>query len=473
MCNITLASFAPVTPPSVPLGASTWSLYLDFTGLSDAVVLSSIQTPLIGPGVTPVNSPAIDGVGIGGRSALFIDQATSQALACDSLASLQAGSDKAVTVIARVKRDWPLSSRSVFGWGHSGQSTNDYFYGAFPGGAANSPTLARDAVDEATKTITGSGPVDYADHVVAFRFNGTTGWVYVDGVEVATGDLDTADLTVNKFAIGARVTTAITEHLGGWISHFAVAASALSPEQIQAVGAAWTADDLGTPGKTGGAPFQFFGDSITRGDSDTYATSSARGGFRYDAYEHWRANRLAINAVGHLTQGIFADPECSAQGGADTTFIRGLINTHIPTYEPVGIFVMSGTNDADAIESGSLLLSTWSANYAGMLQDARDKLDALGSGRQIIVANLLPIQSGTLGEAAIASMNAELVNVWNAHDSANPSAPPLIRCDFHTAIGGVYDGDNYKDAVHPNEIGYRLLGAELVEKAGAYFASIG
>lgn len=462
----------------IPLGASTWDgIYLDvpLLGLADGATPGSV-TPQVGS-VSPVctNAPPFDAFGIGGRSAVFADVTGSKYLRADGLATFFAGSDKPGTVIERLKRDWPLSQRAGWGAGNSAQSTNDFFYGAFAGGAGNSPLFVKDAIAEATKTLTGSAPLDYTDHVVAWVNDGTTGWVYVDGVLVATGDLDTLAITPNRFAIGARFTTAVVDVFGGWISHFAMTSRVLTQAEVVIVTNAWRANDLGMPGLASGTPFLPIGDSLYRGDSDTYATSSTRGGLRYRTYESWRKNRLRIRFVGHLTQGIFANPDCSCQGGADTTLLRTYVNTYIPIYQPRGLHFWGGTNDSDSIESGALTLAAWSANMAGALADARTRLDAIaanGGHAQIIVNNLTPLQPGWPGETAIPTMNAEFINIWNAHDAAYPTKPPLIREDFWTAIGGVYNASFYKDETHMNPAGYDLLAVEHLAKTSAYFQSI-
>jgi lysophospholipase L1-like esterase len=442
--------------------------------LSDGTVLSSAITPQVGSvDLIPVNSPEIDEVGIGGRSAIWLPQSSLAHLTAHALSSLVSGDDKPLTVIARTKRDYPTGQRSVFGFGNSAQSANDFLYGAFPAGAGNSPTFVKDAVAETQKAITRTGSLDYTDHVVAFVTNGTTGWIYLDGAEVATDDLDTLGITPNRFVVGGRHTTAVLEHMGGWISHFAMTGQALSPTQIQTVTTAWRAGDLGYPGQ--GTAIQFFGDSITQGDSDNdpAINNATRGGFRYNLFEWARANRLRLNMVGHRTQGIFADPEHSSIGGATTGLIRDYVDTYVPQYDPRAVFVLAGTNDSDAIEGESMTLAAWRVIYEDLLDKARTHLDAVPgqSDGRIIVATITPIETGTAGATAIGDMNTELVDIWDDHDAANSTKPALIRCDFHTAIGA-WHANNFKDAVHPNHTGYSLLGDELIAQAGSYLESI-
>lgn len=460
----------------IALGAATWEggLYLDvpLLGLGGGAVLSSTIAPQVGAQlVTPVNSPVVDGVGIGGRDAARIND-TNQLFTAHWLSTIANGTDLPLTVIMRLKRDFPASTRYAWGFQSSGSATDNFIRGPLPLGASNSPQFQKDAAAETTKTITRTGALGYADHVIAWVTDGNTGLIYLDGVEVASGDLNTLAITVNRFAFGATVSTATQGPLGGWVSKIAVTPQALSPAQVAEVTAHWLANDLGTPGKSDGAKFGWFGDSITKGDTDAYSTST-RGGFRYDAYELWRAQRLRIRSVGPNVQGIFANPENSATGGFAIASITSQISTDIPIYQPRGAFVMAGTNDADSIEAGSMTLGQFRALYDTMLSTLRTALDQYQSDGQIIVANLIPIQGGTLGSAAIGDMNSEIAAAVAAHDAANPTKPPIIECDFHAAIGGAYDAGNYSDTTHPNATGYRLLGAELTSKAGAYFASIG
>lgn len=462
----------------IALGAATWEggLYLDvpLLGLASGEIASPI-TPQVGAAqLTPVNTPTIDPVGIGGRDAIFCDATATELLTGHAYAALASGADLPLTVIVRVKRDWPTGNRYPWGFGSSAGANDNRLMGGFASGASNSPLIIKDAPSETAKTVTRTGAMDYADHVIAWVIHGTTVDLYIDGVAVVTGgDIDTAAITTNRFAIGGQVTTAGVGHLGGWISHFAMVPAVLSAGQIATVTAAWQSKDGGAPGKAEGAPFGWFGDSITQGDSDAYATTQTRGGFRYDAYEHWRANRLRITSVGSRAHGIFANPQHSATGGFAISSITSQIDTDVPIYQPRGMFVMAGTNDSDNVEAGSMTLGQFRTAYDNMLAAARTRLDAYQSDGQIVVATLLPIQVGTLGEAAIGDMNGEILAAVAAADAANPTKPQIIVCDFHTAIGGVWDSNLFKDAVHPNEIGYRLLGAELIAKAGAYFASIG
>lgn len=467
-CN---GASGPQASPAQPvaLGEETWidGVYLDVPKLKlgDGYVLTGSITPQVGnASLLPVNSPVIDGTGIGGRDAIYIDATNLQYLIANELASL--ANSGPLSVAVRVKRNEAASTRALWGFGDSTQSTTDYFYAAFPGGAANSPVVNRSAVGDGIKSLTGPAPLVYTDYVICFVYDGVDELVYLDGNLIAQGPVGTLALTPNRFVIGARHTTAPLNYLGGWISKFAMVPKVLTIDEVQELTAHWTAHDWGTPGKADGAPFQFFGDSITQGDSDT----DGRGGFRYDMYEYLRTNRLRVTFVGHRDLGYFANPEHSAHGGLTTNSINNYINTYAPTYMPRGLFVLAGTNDSDNIESGGKTLATWRGEYDALLVDARAQLDAVYSEGQIIVGTLLPIEPGTLGAAVIDDMNAELVAAWNAHDAANPTKPPLIRCDFHTAIGGTWSATYFgADPVHPNGAGYRLMGAELVAQAGSYF----
>lgn len=443
-------------------------------GFGDGTVLVDPVNPQVGSvEPLPVNGPVIDGVGIGGRDAPYLSAPGSQYFSAHALASLLFGEDKPGSVFTRIKRDYPSGSRAAFGFGNSAQSTNDFLYGVFPGGAANSPTFVKDAISEATKSITRAEPLDYDDHVVGFVTDGTTGWIYLDGAEVATGDLDTLSITPNRFVIGARVTTAALDFLGGWMSHFAMTSQVLSPAQAVEINNVWTSNDLGTPGKADGTKIQFFGDSITQGDSDNdpAIANNTRGGFRYRLYERFRSLRTRITMVGHNIQGIFANRQHSAQGGSDTNLVRQYINIRIPEFQPRAIFVMAGTNNTVAIENGSLPLATWRAQYDALLADARTQLDAYQSQGRIVVGNLTPIEPGQGGATVVASMNTQIAAAVAAANAANPTKPPIILCDFHTAIGP-WSMTNFKDAAHPNFSGYTLLGDELWNQAGAYFLSI-
>ena len=389
-------------------------------------------------------------------------------------AALQSGSNLDCTHIFRLQRNAQTGTKSPFGFGSSGTATHNYWDGRLPGGATLSPgSNRRGPSPDTEKIINNSVALDYAEHVVAFVMRSGVGEIWLDGSMVASGDMATAAITPNRYALGARFTTAPLGHLGGWISSAALTPRALSSGELATMRAYMLAGDAKHPGKGDGALVQCFGDSIMQSGSG----GGKGGGWRYRMYEHWRANGQNLTLVGHRNQGFFANPLHSATAGLGTLPTRTEILTPVPPYPPHVLVVMAGTNDSDDVEGGGLPLATWKSYYTMLLDSARSELNKLSNGaaRQIVVYNLLPQKTGNLGARGVDAMNPEFAGMWDAHDAANPSSPPLIRVDAHAAIGGAWSAPLYisgTDPVHPNDDGDALIGAATNTACAALWASL-
>ncbi len=465
-------------PFFVSLGAATWTngAYLDVPALGVSS-LSAAFAPQVGSDVfTPSGTYQVPGIGIGGRGALDCNVASVLSIAAHWLAGLASGTDKTFTALARIRRDYPVGRRALWGFGHSTENANEFLDCGLPAGANVSPSARKDADAEATLEILGSTAFDYGEHVVAFRTDGTTGWIYVDGVQVATGSLDTLAVTFDRFYLTAHYNTVaapVAQHFGGFLSHFAITELLLTPAQVAQVGIDWASVDLGTPGKPDGTKVQQFGDSKMQGDSDTYAITSTRGGNRYRAHAYLRLNRLRINFVGHRSGGISADPEHSSIGGANMSLIRSYINTYISTYEPEIVVIDGGTNDTDDIEAATQTWATFRTNYLGSLNEARDEMDLYSSGGQLAVFTQTPIQTGTAGATVVGTMNTNILSYVAEHEALYPSAPPVIIVDAHAAIGS-WNATDYKlgtDPVHLGPVGYDKTGVAYNNAMAATWAA--
>lgn len=462
----------------IALGSATWTngYYLDLRtlGLVDGATLSSDITPQVGAGVfTPVNSPTVDGVGILGRTAVLLTKGDTSCLTAHWAAALVSGSNQPFTWIGLGKKRDGVGTRYLVSFCTAAEPANAFHRIRWAGGYA-APTSERDAVGEATKTISGAGTYYYKPRVVAIVFDGSTGTLYVDGAVQATGDLNTLSIAFDRHAIGATFTTAPGFAFDGWIQCAALTEQVLTQAQVQTVEATWRAAAAAHPGD-GGTQIAWLGDSITWGGSDTgpYAY-----GFRGRIYEYCRAASVAVDSVGGETPaGYFADPEHMSHSGYLIASIRTVANASLGTgngYEGVKFAaVMAGTNNMDNVEAGSPTMSATLDDYASLLSAMHTRLVTTQPTARIMVTTILPIQTGWPGATVVDTFNAGLTAIWDAHDAAHPSNL-LLRADAHTAIGGAWSATYFDaDPVHPNSDGYDLIAAHYWSVCGSYLASIG
>lgn len=85
-----------------------------------------------------------------------------------------------------------------------------------------------------TKTISGGTP-DANAHCVAVNFDGTTGTLYVDGVQVAAGDMSLGQCTINWQTIGARRYSMIDDYYAGDIGELVSLNRSLSGAELMSV----------------------------------------------------------------------------------------------------------------------------------------------------------------------------------------------------------------------------------------------
>lgn len=154
-----------------------------------------------------------------------------QYLQVDRLAAFFTGDDKAVTIYTAAQRT--VNTGLEYLWGMGRSSNANPIHG---GQIQTFYQLGRRSDSATTKNVTATLAVDAAAHVTTWLFSGTTGEVWVDGVNVAVAaDQDVPTLTLDTFTIGALRRTSVANFLTGHIGDLLVYRGAHSTAQREAV----------------------------------------------------------------------------------------------------------------------------------------------------------------------------------------------------------------------------------------------
>jgi hypothetical protein len=207
---------------TIPVAAAN-----DPVGGIDAV-LDFIQATA---GQRPTYAPT----GIRGLPALQFAGASSQNLGCSGIATALTGDDTPFSVAVLVQVTTPTSgNQNFFSLGNTGstdpfnfmriESNRRLFFSRRATAAAGSKTTPTSA----NTALTAGVPA-----VVVFRFAGTQGDIWVNGVQaVALSDLDVATMTLNRATVGALGQVALSQFLTGFIGRFAVFGKLLSVLEV-------------------------------------------------------------------------------------------------------------------------------------------------------------------------------------------------------------------------------------------------
>lgn len=194
-----------------------------------------------------LSEAAVQIAGINGNRSIVFDGSNDYLLITNSTLS---GSDKPFTILAAFKSGLVgTSDCTIMGMGNSSDSdTYQIFKPNATGGGGY--VFARRDDGGTTKTISG-GSGDGNTRIASLVFTGTTGTAYIDGVSVATGDLDVGTTSINRIAIGARyLAGAISLAFSGKIGDFIIYDSALGTSDRQAVEAYLTSKWVTTAAAT-------------------------------------------------------------------------------------------------------------------------------------------------------------------------------------------------------------------------------
>lgn len=438
-----------------PLGLARWALYFDFRDSSYDIynhgdALSAALTPRVGAGtLTPTLSPTVASAGIGGGRAIDFNTTTNSYLDGPAYASIVDGTDKAVSVVARVRRVGNESG-AICGWGRT-SATDQYLW--FGHAASGALQVIKDGASETLKTVTSTFAMGFTDQCVGFATNGSTVALYGNNAatNITASDLNTTDPAITQFRIGTTgMNTAGTDDLAGLEQAIAVSADVITLAEYQAVKAAW--DNLDPPAIVG-TDIIFEGTSITKA-----AAQRGLRGYFYDNLEAATSPVLNFNMVGPASDGNFPDNQHDGVNGSTIANIKARIAVNVGVgklYPNAKLcFIEAGTNDfSDA--NGYVDNATVVAAWKDLVVTTLTAGIASQANFLCVVSPAPPIDlaynTGPRSAAFAASFDA----VCDEIDALFPSNP-LFRWNFFLALGGVYDPDDYLpgDPVHPRSTGY-------------------
>ena len=180
------------------------------------------------------------------------------------------------------------------------------------------------------------------------------------------------------------------------------------------------------------------GDSITQGSPDF-----DRGGFRQGLLETATAAGRTIDYVGSQVNGTFVDPVHEGYGGYKIHEIEAIIGAKMLTYQPQGVILLAGTNDA----YNNYVFASVAARYTTLL----NTLYTYGPPDWVL-CGLLPPITGTAEQARVVSFNAQLPAVIAAQVAMGRRVYLVPGPSYITAA-------QEDDGVHPNTEGYAILAA--------------
>lgn len=231
------------SPASVPGLLSYWdplalsTLFQDVAGASP--VTANGQT--IGKMTGAVNAvasaddatrPTYSAAGLNGRPGIAFAAASSQKLLANAVAASLSGNDVPFSFVGVMQLTTSTATTYLWGMGNSGST--DPLVGLRTISANNLVGVRRATIAAGAKTVTSPGTIaDGVAAVVACRFNGTQGDLWINGVQVnAFTDLDVATMTLDTFALGCFPSTTYTLFLDGLLGRAAMYSRALTADEV-------------------------------------------------------------------------------------------------------------------------------------------------------------------------------------------------------------------------------------------------
>lgn len=447
---------------SVPLtffDIGYWDLSVLPGTVGDALA-SNISSPNGANLLSPVSAPVIDDVAIAGKRCAQLAFSALSYLRCDAIATrFTAGLPWTVVLRFRVTsaaRDQPL-----FCAGNSAGGASNYFQ-VFQT-TLGKVKIVSNTVGGGTITRTGTLNLQFDEHVLVVSSDGAALTVVVDGVAdtLDNSAIDANALSANRFAIGAVLSSSASSAMDGYVSWFGVAASALSVFNAALLTTQLQAADF-VRRKALSPQVMWAGDSITETSVGTLLSAGIR------VYElQWSIdNALSLDHVGSRVNGIIADRENVAQGGANILTISGNVTAAFaadPSLAPALVIVMMGTNNLVSPTTAQAL-----ADYRTALGAIYTAAVARNPAVKIAVSTITPIQPGTTpADTKWQPFNAGLVAAstgeWDVFEAAHPGV--LIRGDNAAALGNAWSAGDYdngaggNDTTHPGEVGVQKIGA--------------
>lgn len=447
----TVQATRALTVTAVPL-PGTWAAnngaWWDFRLLTDS---PGANAPTVAPqegtgSLVPANTPVVR-VGRGTRKVIEFASASSQYMTAPS------------TALNGTRQPWTMVYRSVMTAGSAriggfGNSANalDYIEASFNSGKVPQ-MIGRAGTAGGTIQTASLFAFDFdipslTTRTLVFTGDGTSTWLYVDGVADANNplpfDLGAFGLTGDRFLIGARPVSTLAGYMSGQHQVVGIKRMLTTAAEALSIHNQLVASDQ--PAVVG-TPVMFLGDSLTDGGSS--------GGMRKPVADFISANAYSITMVGPYSGGAFANNAHNGQGGNNMAAINTQqIQPYLgagKAYLPKRVFLMTGTNDVDEV---GMTAGTFITRYTTLL----NQLDAAafaGNAAFRAYVTTVPPYAGTANggsdaaAAVVAAVNAGLIQgVWDTYDAANPTRP-LIRWDCHNAIGGWSAGSYGTDTRHP------------------------
>lgn len=438
-----------------PLGVARWALYFDFRDSAYDVynhgdALSAAITPRVGAGsLTPTLSPTVDTEGIGGGRSINFGTSTNAYLDGPAYASLVDGTDKTVSVVARVRRVGNESG-AICGWGRTSATDQYLWFGHTSAGALQ---VIKDGASETLKTVTSTFAMGFVDRCVAFTTNGSTVAIYGDGAatNITASDLNTTDPAITQFRIGTTgMNTGGTDDFAGHEQALCISTDVLTLAEIQAVKAAL--ENLDPPAVVGTA-ILFGGTSLTK-----HASQHGLRGFFNDKLAAATSPSLHFDMQGPASDGNFADNQHDGVNGSTIANIkaRAIVNIGVgKKYPNVKVYFLdAGTNDFSDTNSyvdNATVVTAWKDLVTTILTAGI----ASQSNFRMVVTPPPPIDPAYNTSARSAAFHATFAAMCDDIDAAFPSNK-LFRWDWFMALEGAYNGIYYiaGDPVHMNTTGY-------------------
>ncbi len=457
----------------IPLGPGIWEAggWWDFSLLNVAQG-ATMTTPipaLVGAlSYTPtwsVNPPTYSKFALGGRGAIKTAFADGSYLRSDGVATLMSGLNTPWTIVARVRSTDPTHpTQPVWGAGSSAQSTHDFCRMSIVAAPQNI-LLERDTAATGHFSYSSAESVQFNDVVLVSVFDGTNVSNYINGVlsSISAQPFATTSIPLNRFALCAFLSTAASSLFTGYVQSFGFTPQALSATQIvQLTSDILAADYVFEPANC----LQLLpcGDSITQGDAGNNG-----GGFLFPLSNFFIDNQASWIMVGDRQQGWYPNRDRSATGGFQLSQIQtealSCIGTGGRTNIRLGT-LLGGTNN--------LLIGT-TADQVLAYRTCHDAIQnaaiALQSTFRLLVSPVPPIKSTNAASPFVNPYNAGIIQVWDDWDLAHPSNK-VIRADFFTAMGGVWNSTLFFDDVHPNTAGDNAIAANIISVAGPLILSL-
>lgn len=471
--SFTNAATTNSSAASPPLGDTFWKLYVDANDyanvLSSGDTVSTNLTPRVGTStINPVNSPTVvsGAISIGNRLAFKHVAASTQGFTAHWLASLVNGSDKPCTIAIRAQRG-AAASAIWAGFGKAASATVSYLELAISA-AGLAVFRKNDGTTTKPTTTTGNTVLGSSTRDIIVTTDGTTGWLYADGVlqtafSPSGQDMDVASTIIDQFRIGNSGRSASGGGgLDGLWQTIGVADAAISAADVTTIRNAWIAQDIVTTG----AQVYFVGDSLTKAS-----------GMRLALYNYYIGAGKSIDMVGAAADGTFPDNQHSGFNGVELSSIQGRAVAELGTghaYPAVKlVHILACVND---LNNAGANVTTILNSYATALEAIFTAASSSTATVRLAVTTIMPLQPGTQGEAEVVAFNAGLAAKWNTFDAAHPSNT-LLRWDLYNAIGGAWNASLYLDSTHPNPTGWANACAHgtygLIPAISAYINAIG